>query len=112
MTGLEPLGADEQFAQLTEAVRQHNSAKIKEVLAALEPSVLGLLGGPINPGHVRVYLEALKQLGQLWRVFERPEVRDEGVDEQAVVEVEAAERQAAVLAELSKLREIADKRRG
>lgn len=111
MTGLEPLGADEQFAQLTEAVRQHNSAEIKELLAQLKPYAFGY-AGPINPGHVRVYLEALKQLGQLWRVFERPVVKEEGVDEQAAVEVEAAERQAAVLAELTKLREIADRRRG
>lgn len=111
MSVLEPLGRDEQFAQLTEAVRQHNSAEIKELLAQLKPFAFGY-AGPINPAHVRVYLEALKQLGQLWRVFDRPEVRDEGVDETARVEVETAERQAAVLAELSKLRQIADRRRG
>lgn len=111
MSVLEPLGPDEQFAQLTEAVRQHNSAEIKELLAQLKPYAFGY-AGPINPGHVRVYLEALKQLGQLWRVFDRPVVKDEGVDEQARVEVEAAERQRIVLAELSELRKIADRRRG
>lgn len=111
MSVLEPLGSDEQFAQLTEAVRQHNSAEIKELLAQLKPYAFGY-AGPINPGHVRVYLEALKQLGQLWRVFDKPAVKDEGVDEVALAEVEAAERQAAVLAELTKLREIADRRRG
>lgn len=111
MSVLEPLGPDEQFAQLTEAVRQHNSAEIKELLAQLKPYAFGY-AGPINPGHVRVYLEALRQLGQLWRVFEKPVVKEEGSDETARVEVETAERQRAVLAELTKLREIADGRRG
>lgn len=107
MTGLEPISSDDQFAQLTEAVRAHNMAQIKELLAALKPYVEGMFG-PINPGHVRVYLEALKQLGMYVKAFDRPADKpDDGSDEQRVRQVLLAERQAAVLAELSKLAAIA-----
>src|SRR5574341_254774 len=75
MTGLEPISSDDQFAQLTEAVRAHNMAQIKELLAALKPYVEGMFG-PINPGHVRVYLEALKQLGMYVKAFDRPAEKD------------------------------------
>jgi hypothetical protein len=111
MTVLSPFSPEDEFEQLREACRQHNTAKIKELLASLEPAVLGMMG-PVNPGLVRVYLEALKQLGQLYRVFDRPAEKVEQVDEQVRMEVEAAERRQAVLAELAKLREIAEGRRG
>lgn len=108
MTGLEPISSDDQFAQLTEAVRAHNMAQIKELLAALKPYVEGMFG-PINPGHVRVYLEALKQLGMYVKAFDRPAEKDpdEGLEAERVRQVLLAERQAAVLAELTKLSAIA-----
>jgi hypothetical protein len=111
MTGLEPLNPDDEFARLSQVVREHNSARIKELLTALEPYVLGLMG-PVSPPHVRVYLEALKGLGQLWRVFDRPEPKPDESDEVRQAEVRMAEQQAQVLAELSKLRQIAENRGG
>src|SRR5687768_2381172 len=100
MTALEPA---DQFNQRAEIIREHNAAKIREVLDALHPYVLGLHGGPINPAHVRAYLEALGQLGKLWRVFDRPEVPEvEGVDEQAA-QIELAARQQTVLAQLAEI---------
>lgn len=107
MSGLEPVDPVGEFARRAEIIREHNAAKIREVLDALQPYVLGFHGGPINPGHVRAYLEALTQLGKLWRVYDRPEavVEDDGCDEQARVELAA--RQEAVLAQL---REIEAKR--
>lgn len=113
MTSLEPLGEDEEFLARQKIVREHNSAKIKELLTQLEPHALGYTG-PVNPGVVRAYLEGLKQLGQLWRVYDRPEVKpvvDEG-EEVRREELRLADQQARVLAELTKLRQIADRRRG
>jgi hypothetical protein len=91
---------DEDWVELARQVRNHNTAEIKKVLAALEPYVDGSFGA-INPAHVRTYLEALKQLGQLWRVFDRPEERTEaGVDEQLVLE----SRRSKVLAQLEEIK--------
>lgn len=113
MTSLEHLGEEEQFAQLQKAVREHNSAEIKELLRALRPYVDGSMG-PVSPPHVKVYLDSLRQLGQLWKVFDKPiVVESDGSDEgQRVEELRLAEQQARVLAELSKLRQIADRRGG
>ena len=108
MSGLEPVDPVGEFARRAEIIREHNAAKIREVLDALQPYDLGFHGGPINPAHVRAYLEALTALGKLWRVFDRPEPveADQGVEEQARVELAA--RQAGVLAQL---REIEEKRK-
>lgn len=101
-----PIGEDE-FKALTEQVRQHNSVKIRELLAGLEPYVDGSYG-PVNPAHVRAYLEALKALGQLWRVFDKPEAKAEvvEVDEELIASAARTE----VLAELAKLRELRGRR--
>jgi hypothetical protein len=91
---------EEDWVELARQVRNHNTAEIKKVLAALEPYVDGSFGA-INPAHVRTYLEALKQLGQLWRVFDRPEDRTEaGVDEGLVLEA----RRSKVLAQLEEIK--------
>lgn len=80
MTDVSPLSEDERRAQVVEGVRQHNSAKIYDLIAQLEPHALGF-AGPINPGVVRAYLEALKALGQLWRVFDKPEAVEAVADQ-------------------------------
>lgn len=113
MTDLEPIGEDEQFLARQRVVREHNSAKIKELLIQIEPHAFGYTG-PINPGLVRAYLQGLTDLGKLWRVYDRPEVKPV-VDDQEEVrkeELRLAEQQQRVLAELDKLRQIADRRRG
>lgn len=110
MTSLEPLGEDEQFAQLQKAVREHNSTQIKTLLSALQPYVDGSFGRVEAP-YVKVYLDALRQLGQLWKVFDRPiQVESAGVDEDKAAQVALGEQKARVLAELDKLRQIADRR--
>lgn len=75
--------------RLAEQVREHNSTKIYELIAQLEPHALGFTG-PINPGLVRAYLEALKNLGQLWRVFDKPEVVEVAEDVRPELAAEAA----------------------
>lgn len=90
MSDLSPLDEVERRRVLAEQVRQHNSAKIYELVAQLEPLALGF-SGPVNPGVVRVYLEALKELGRLWRVFDKPvEVVESVVDERPELEASRA----------------------
>lgn len=99
MTALEPA---DQFNQRAEIIREHNAARIREVLDALQPYVLGYHGGPINPAHVRAYLEALTSLGKLWRVFDKPEPVEAEPDA-GVERVELAARQQAVLNHLAEI---------
>lgn len=101
MSSLLPV-PEEDWQELARQVRNHNTAEIKKVLAALEPYVDGSFGA-INPAHVRTYLEALKQLGQLWRVFDRPEQKEDssaGMEDPVVLE----KRKAEVLAQLEEIR--------
>lgn len=85
------VGLDDEgrFREVAEGVRQHNSAKIYELIAQLEPVALGFTG-PVNPGVVRAYLEALKELGRLWRVFDKPEVKEEVKEERPELLAEQA----------------------
>lgn len=94
MSDLSPLDEVAQRRALAEQVRQHNSSKIYDLIAQLEPHALGF-AGPINPGVVRAYLEALKALGQLWRVFDKPEV--EVVEAVDTAEITAAAARAEVV---------------
>lgn len=89
MSDLSPLDEVEQRRVLAEQVRQHNSTKIYDLIAQLEPHALGFTG-PINPGVVRAYLEALKALGQLWRVFDKPEAKEVEVQDSAEISAAAA----------------------
>lgn len=111
MSGLEPVDRAEEYARRAEIIRDHNAAKIRAVLEALEPYVLGYHGGPINPAHVRAYLEALAGLGKLWRVYDRPdEAKADGLDDQQA-EVELSARQQAVLDHLREIEENRNKRK-
>jgi hypothetical protein len=94
MSDLMGLDDEERRRQVTEQVRAHNTAKIHELIAQLEPYVSGFAGPP-NPALVRAYLEALKSLGQLWRVFDKPEVVE--VVEDQVPEIAAERARAEVL---------------
>lgn len=91
----------EEFESMTTQVRMHNTAKYREVLAALEPYVDGSVG-MISPPHVKLYLAALKDLGALYRVSEPPRPV-EGGDEVEVAQVRLAARQAEVLGQLEVL---------
>lgn len=94
MSDLMGLDDEERRRQVTEQVRAHNTAKIHELIAQLEPYVSGF-NGPPNPALVRSYLEALKALAQLWRVFDKPEVVE--VVEDKAPEIAAERARAEVL---------------
>jgi hypothetical protein len=95
MSDLTPLSADE-FAVLSDQVRQHNSKKLYDLIAMLEPAALGF-SGPINPGLVRVYREALRDLAQLWRAYDRPVVEQVEEEDARVPELAAEAARMEVL---------------
>lgn len=98
MTDMAPVGIEE-WDQLRQAVLAHNTTKIRELLTALEPSVMGWTTGVPSPNHVKVYLAALKDLGLLYRVYDGP--GQAVAAGQAELAAEAA--RVAVLAELETL---------
>lgn len=103
------LSEEEYWRRETEAARRFNTAKIRELLDALQPYVDGSFG-PINPGHAVTYLRALNELGKLWRVYDKPvPVKPVEQDVQAE-QVRLEQRQQEVLAELAKLASIAARR--
>ena len=71
MTDMSPVGTEE-WDQLRSAVLAHNTAEIRELLTALKPFVMGWTSGVPSPNHVKVYLAALKDLGQLYHVYDGP----------------------------------------
>ena len=97
MTEMTPVGTEDWDA-LRQAVRAHNTAKIREVLTTLEPGVMGWTG-PINPGLVKVYLQALRELGNLYQAYEPPRA----VVEQGSAELALEAQRAQVLGELETL---------
>lgn len=97
MTEMTPVGTEDWDA-LRKAVRAHNTAKIREILTALEPGVMGWTG-PINPGLVKVYLQALRELGNLYQAYDPP--RQEV--EQGSAELALETQRALVLSELETL---------
>jgi hypothetical protein len=55
--------------------------------------------GPINPGLVKVYLQALRELGQLYQAYEAPKEAAVAVSAELALEAQ----RAVVLAELETL---------
>lgn len=94
----------EDHEALAAQMRLANTARFKAILDALEPYCDGSLG-PVSPTHVNAYVKTCRELGLLWHSYDKPapvaEVK--GSDEELMV---LGARQAAVLAELDKLREI------
>lgn len=102
----------EDFEALGHQMRLANTGRLKAILDSLEPYVDGSVG-PVSPAHVSVYLKTVDQLGKLWGAFRPPapvveEVKGSEVEELMVLSA----RQEAVLAELGKLREVGQRRRG
>lgn len=105
MTDMTPVGTEE-WDQLRSAVLAHNTSKIRELLTALEPYVMGWMSAPPSPNHIKVYLAALKDLGQLYHVYDGPgSAQDAGTAELAA---EAA--RVKVLGELEQLEARAGKK--
>lgn len=97
MTDMTPVGT-EDWETLRLAVKAHNTQKIRDLLTALEPAVMGWTG-PINPGLVKVYLQALRELGNLHQAYEPPKA----VVEASTAELALETQRAVVLAELETL---------
>jgi hypothetical protein len=110
MTDLMHMSPEEQFEQLSHQMRMANTARMKQILDALEPYVDGSLG-PVSPAHVQVYLKTCRELGLLWGAYTKPAppAPDKGEDTEPMV---LSARQEAVLAELGKLREVGTKNQG
>lgn len=102
----------EDFDGLSEQMRMANTARLKALLDQLEPYCDGTLGpNGVSPPHVAAYIKVVRELGLLWRSYDRPaEVKSSGgVDEEAML-LEA--RRAAVEADLVRLRQVGMKNSG
>jgi hypothetical protein len=97
----------EDFDALGHQMRLANTARLKAILDQLEPYVDGSLGpNGVSPAHVNAYIKVVRELGLLWRSYDRPsEVKgpDGGDEERLVLEA----RRSAVAAELDKLAQVA-----
>jgi len=98
----------EDHEALAHQMKLANTQRYKALLDGLEPYCDGSMG-PVSPAHVNSYLKVCRELGLLWHAYDRPAERvEKGVDEEQMV-LEA--RQAAVLAEFDKLREVSAKQK-
>ena len=99
----------EDYAALGDQMRMANTGRLKQILDGLEPYCDGSLG-PVSLAHVNAYVKTVRELGLMWHAYDRP---SGGVEEKSVevVQMELEARQAAVLAELGKLREVGMRRK-
>lgn len=72
MTGIEEAGS---HAQVREQVRRSLGWKLEELMKDLTPYVNGDMG-EILPGHVNVFLTAVKLQAGLWQAMDAPEPED------------------------------------
>jgi hypothetical protein len=107
MTDLARMSPEEHEA-LKQQMRLANTARMKNLLDAMEPYVDGSLG-PVSAPHVSVYLKVCRELGLLWHAYDKPAAveAEVSVDEEVMV---LQARQEAVLAELAKLHEVSARR--
>lgn len=99
----------ENQAQLAWQMKLANTARIKDMIDALEPYCDGSLGA-VSPPHANTRLKAIRELGLLWNSYDKPAEKAEevkGSDEEPLV---LESRRAAALSELTKLREIGRRR--
>lgn len=102
----------EDFDALGHQMRLANTARLKALLDQLEPYCDGTLGpNGVSPPHVAAYIKVVRELGLLWKAYDRPgEAKSsDGPDEEAMV-LEA--RRAAVEADLGRLRQVGMKNQG
>jgi hypothetical protein len=93
MTDLNPVGIEDWEAQRA-FVRLHNTGKIHKLLEALEAEVLY---SKASPGLVKVYLQALRELGSLYQAYDGPKAVEAVKDGALALEAQ----QQVVLAELA-----------
>jgi len=99
----------EDHEQARERVKVESTRRYLELLDNLAPYIDGTLG-PVSPNHAAVYLKTVRELNLLWDAYAKPKAVEDvkGGDEEPMV-LEA--RQAAVAAELDKLRQVGQRRK-
>lgn len=104
---LVPLGPDDHD-KARDRVKLESTRRYMELLENLVPYIDGTLG-PVSPNHAAVYLKTVRELNLLWDAYAKPKPVEDvrGGDEEPMV-LEA--RQAAVAAELDKLRSVSRRR--
>lgn len=102
----------EDFDALGAQMRMANTARLKALLDQLEPYCDGTLGpNGVSPPHVSAYIKVVRELGLLWRSYDRPgEVKASGGGDEEAMLLEA--RRAAVEADLVRLRQVGMKNSG
>lgn len=99
MTVLEPAPEDDVLA-LQPVVRSFLTANFREVIDRLKPQVDGSYG-PVNPRLLELYLQANRDLGKLYRVYDPPKKKqDDGPGD----DVAAAALRERIVAELAQIR--------
>jgi len=99
---LELANVHDQWLLAQGMVRHYAATELRALIEMLKPSIDGSYG-PVNPRMVEVYMTALRDLGNLYRVRDAPPAppADPGQDEVAGVDV--AELRSRVLDSLAEL---------
>lgn len=88
------------YTTLTPEVRAFLTAKLEQVIEAMDPYVDGTF--ELSPAIAQVYLRALRELGLLYRVYDRPGEKEETVEVAPQLALEAVRAEVgAQLAELA-----------
>lgn len=73
----------DSYEQIQDALRPELAARMTRLWQALEPYVDGTFGD-VDPRHAAVAVQLVKELGRLYRVYDRPDVVVEGYTEEQV----------------------------
>lgn len=103
MSDVAVMGEDE-WASARMAARLYNTHKLRGVLEVLEPYMDGSMG-VVSAPHLKLYLQALKDLGILYQLASPPVLSAAGVDEgQVVLAAEVARRRVLESLEVLEVR--------
>lgn len=73
----------DSYEQIQDALRPELAARMTRLWKAVEPYVDGTFG-EVDPRHAVVAVQLIKELGRLYRVYDRPPVVVEGYTEEQV----------------------------
>lgn len=93
------LAAIHDYTTLAPEVRAYLTAKLESLLEAMEPYVDGTF--ELSPAVAQVYLRALREMGLLYRVYDRPAAKDDTQEVAPQLALEAV--RAEVLGQLEEL---------
>lgn len=95
------LASVEDYTKLTPEVRAFLTVKLQEVAEALQPYIDGTF--EISPRMVEVYLRTLRELGLLYRVYDRPNIPDGADDQELEPQLALEMRRQEVMSSLEEL---------